>query len=163
MKNTFLVLIFSFFFFGCTNNINDSYKLYSFSENSKITLDDNEPNPFTKIESGENLVFKYYFQKEDNENISDDEYSESIIFEIDADLDHFSYTDEELSSINAYFNKSCFCPIDGSISIVKGTIQGTKIDNLTWEIKINITFTDSNKKITKVINASFLNTIRHRI
>ncbi len=156
MKYTLSILLFSCILFGCTSNTNDSRKEYSFTENSQITLDDNEPNPFTKIESGENLVFEYYFQKEDNEDIADDEYSESIIFEINPDLEDFSYTDNELSSINTYFDKSCFCLIEGSIPIAKGTIQGNKIDNHTWEIQINVAFTDYNENITKVISGSFL-------
>jgi len=156
MKNIVFILLFCFILFGCNNNNNDSRKEYSFTENSQITLDDNKPNPFTKIESGENLVFNYYFQKEDNENIADDEYSESIIFEIDPELEHFSYTDNELLSINAYFNKSCFCLINGSIPIIKGTIKGDKVDDLTWEVQINVSFTDYNENITKAISGSFL-------
>ncbi len=163
MKNTLLILFFSFILFGCTSNTNDSHKEYSFTENSRIALDNQEPHPFIKIESGENLVFKYYFQKEDNENISDDEYSEAIFFEIDSDVDHFSYTNEELASINTYFDKYCFCIREGSTPIIEGIIKGNKIENLSWDIEIDISFIDNNKKTSRKIKATFLSDTRHSI
>jgi len=156
MKNTLFVLVFSFILLSCNSNTNESSKEYSFTENSQLTLDAQEPHPFIKIVSGENLVFKYYFQKEDNENIADDEYSEAIFFEIDTDLEHFSYTDQDLTSINTYFNKYCFCIREGSTPITKGTIVGNKIDNSTWDIDLDITFINNNESTSRKISGLFI-------
>jgi hypothetical protein len=107
------------------------------------------------IESGENLVFEYRFDAYDNKQIADDEYSETVRFEIDSKLDKFSYSDDELLDIKAVFTQYCYCGFSLSESKndnPKGTISGEKISNNEWKIKINITFYGD---VEKVINGNF--------
>jgi hypothetical protein len=107
------------------------------------------------IESGENLVFEYRFDAYDEEQIADDEYSETIRFEIDSKLDKFSYSDDELLNIKAVFTPYCFCylPLTESKNVdPKGTISGEKTSNNEWKIKINITFYGDE---VKVIHGNF--------
>ena len=130
------------FLFGCQSDDesgNGDRFEYSFYENAQITL--SEFN-FSDVSPGNNLVFRYYFLADENPNISDDEYAERIIFEIPSDADEFSFTNAELSNINTYFDKFCFCFIEGSIPISEGTISGSKINATTWEVSIDVSFED---------------------
>jgi len=155
MKNYILTLLLIILLVGCNNKTNKSIEEFTFTENSKIILESEYEGTFSKIRSGEHLVFTYYFQKEEHPDISDDEYAESIIFEINPNLSTFSYADDELMSVNSYFDKYCFCVIEGSIQISKGTIKGVKIDDQTWNVEIDVTFTDNDIDVFKTINGSF--------
>lgn len=112
---------------------------YRFYENSSIRVGDFD---FAVIEDGTNLVFEYFFTADEEPNIADDEYSERIIFEISPELEAFSFSASELISANTYFDKYCFCLIEGSIPIAEGSISGMRIDSSTWDITIAITFED---------------------
>ncbi len=90
---------------------NEEYFLYNFSENKQLNIEtyDESYMKYGNIEEGSNLVFEYEYSAEDEVNVSDDEYSEFIRFEINPSLTEFNYQDSELSDIKAVFSKSCFC------------------------------------------------------
>ena len=54
------------------------------------------------IVNGDNFVFQYQYQSDDNKRIADDEYLERIYFEIHADSSSFSFSDAELINLNAF-------------------------------------------------------------
>ncbi len=104
-----------------TDDGNDDTSTYQFYEDAQVNL---SANGFTEIRDGVNLVFEYQFTAEDNPNIADDEFSERILFEIPENLNSFSFVDEELTTIQAYYDKYCFCLIEGSIPLTNGEITG---------------------------------------
>ena len=98
---------------------------------------------FGTVASGENLVFEYRFNAEDDAQIADDEYGETIRFEIDEDLNEFSYSNTELATMKLVFSRDCFCyfPMDVSKNVdPTGSISGQKISDKQWNIKIDVTF-----------------------
>lgn len=158
MKKTYLLLIFTLIVISCNeDDSNQDEYTYSYFDKSELTINSREDS-FMKygiIKSGENLVFEYRFDAYDEEQIADDEYSETIRFEIDSKLDKFSYSGDELLSIKPVFTPYCFCyfPQNESKNVdPKGTISGEKISNNKWKIKINITFYGDEEK---VINENF--------
>ena len=122
-----------------TNSDTGDRSEYRFFQDSSISIGEFD---FALIANGTNLVFEYYFIADDEPNIADDEYSERIIFEIPPNLNEFSFSASELSNANTFFDKYCFCVIEGSIPIEVGSISGIKIDDTTWEITIDIAFED---------------------
>lgn len=75
----------------------------------KIVTNQNTYMEWANKKVGENLVFEYVFSAADDEAITDDEYSETIRFEIPANLQEFSYQNEELTETKVTLTKSCFC------------------------------------------------------
>ncbi len=155
MKKT--ILLFTFLFFvSCNKNEEnlDTYS-YTFKKNStlKITSNDALYMKYGIVEKGENVVFEYRFDAHDDKEIADDEYSETIRFEIDANLNKFSYLNEELETSKVVFTKYCFCSFENDITKnvnPTGKISGKKTSKNQWEIDLDITFYgNENKKIKK--------------
>jgi hypothetical protein len=155
MKKNYLLLIMALIIISCNDNDSeqDEYN-YTFTENSDLKIFPYQADSYMKygvIESGENLVFEYRFDAYDEELIADDEYSEFIRFEIDSELESFSYSNEELINIDLVFTKACFCyfPMEESKDVSpKGMISGEKISNEKWKIKIDLFFYgDDNRTI----------------
>lgn len=141
---------------ACSNDDGGDVDTFKFYQNATISVNDAD---FAVIESGENLVFEYFFEAEENPQIADDEYAERIVFEVDADVEQFSFSDEELTTANTYFDKYCFCFIEGSIPIESGTISGRKFSSSTWQVSIDIRFTDFEEQ-TRTISGVFKRTTR---
>lgn len=130
---------------------------YSFTNSSKLKVTSLEGSylKLANIEIGNDLVFEYRFDADDEESIADDEYSETIKFQIDASLENFFYQNIELSATKITFTKYCFCyfPLEISKNINPfGTLEGTKISDTEWEIKMNIVFYGEDRR---VIDQSF--------
>jgi len=89
------------------------------------------------ISAGNNSVFKYYQAVDPIPMAVDDEYANTVIFEITpSEKDNFTYENADLAKINAYTMHSCFCPPDITApkALLKGKITGTKINSETWKI-----------------------------
>lgn len=153
MNKNYILLIFTLILISCNKDDSnqDSYT-YRYSDKSELTITSREDSyiKYGVTESGENLVFEYRFYAYDDEQIADDEYSETIRFEIDSKLDKFSYSDEQLLNIKAVFTPYCFCyfPLTESKNVdPTGTINGERISKNEWKIKINITFYGDEEKV----------------
>ena len=108
------------------------------------------------VVNGNNLVFQYQYVKNDSKRIADDEYTERIFFEINADVTEFLVSNEELVNINAIFYRACFCPAPAFRRITAGTISGIKEKDLTWKIEADLEIeTDGS-----VVNRSFSKTFK---
>ncbi len=134
---------------------------FQFFENSNLNIVPAENNipKFSTIESGENLVFEYRFESEDVLEIADDEFVEVIRFEIDSDLNTFSFADNELGDLKIIQRKICFCAFEESTDALIGSIKGNKISANEWDIQLNITFPSST--VEKVIDKVFIKAIKN--
>ena len=104
--------------------------------NSEIDL--SEYNNEATIVAGDKIVFKYRYSKDDDPMIMDDEYSEVITFEVDTTITDFIISGENLSRANAVYGNLCYCFNGGYFLISNGCIKGTKLNDLEWQIDINI-------------------------
>jgi|GEM_PF-6996235 len=156
-KFLFVVAVLSIM--GCDKEIDLDAYAYFFSQGSQIELEENDGFATAKVNDGENVVFTYSLQREEDPSVTDSSYRESIIFEIPENLDTFLYTDRELLDQNTYFDRSCFCPSEGSIPVEKGTISGTKIDELQWNVTISISFDNFGSPDKRQVDNTFINTI----
>jgi len=154
MKKNYLLLIIAIILISCSHdNSNGDEYTYTYTEKSDLTISTLEDSymKYGIVEEGENLVFEYRFDADDEEQIADDEYGETIRFEIDSELNEFSYSNTELSDIDLVFTKYCYCyfPMDESKDIEPtGMISGQKISSDKWRIKIDLTFYgDENRTI----------------
>lgn len=148
MKTTYLFIMALLLFTSCSEDDvvdvsenddiegNEEFKFYESRSIRSMGVD------FATIEDGGNLVFEYFLIADENPSIADDEYSERIIFEILPDTEEFSFSDDDLINSSAFFDKYCFCLIEGSIPITEGVISGTKLSNTEWQISIDISFED---------------------
>jgi hypothetical protein len=104
----------------------------------------------SNIQPGGDFVFEYRYVYDDNEIIADDEYSETIRFQIDPNLESFDYTDAEMNSTNITFSKICYCyfPYESARNVApKGTMEGTKISETEWRIKMNVVFYGEDRRV----------------
>ena len=146
MKKILFTLLIITTIIACSDNdaTQNEYN-YTFTDQSSLTITSLEDSymKYGSVESGENLVFEYNYIFDDNEQIADDEYSETIRFELNPELDNFNYTNEELLDINLVLSKYCYCyfPLDETKNITPiGTISGEKTSENTWLIKFDLTF-----------------------
>lgn len=151
MKKYLLLLFLSFILSCSTNNDEGIYK-YEFFKNSELSISQIEGSymKYGTISTGDNLVFKYTFIKDDEKQIADDEYAEFILFEVDSNLDSFLIEGTDLESSKAILTKSCFCYFpdgdDEKNVAPSGSISGEKIANNKWRINLDVSFySDENR------------------
>lgn len=129
---------------ACSKKGEASYA-YRFYEDKELLIesDTNGYMQYASLQDGQNRVFEYQYTAQDEEYISDDEYSEFIRFEIDPALSSFTYQDSGLISINAVFTKVCFCgfPYEKEKDLApSGSISGERISESQWDIDMDLTF-----------------------
>ena len=145
------ILVFTSLILVSCSEENNEYYSYNFVENSTLNIEtyDESYMKYGNIEEGTNLVFEYEYSAEEKANISDDEYSEFIRFEINPQLTEFNYKNEELAEIKTVFSKSCFCGFEYDVEkdvAPSGTISGERISDTEWKILIDVVFYgDENK------------------
>ncbi|PQJ79090.1 hypothetical protein [Polaribacter porphyrae] len=159
MKNkitplSFLAII---FFLSCSSVFEENeITSFSFFKNSKIqeeveVIDQKGKYIITKITDGNNLVFEFKKVYETDINILDSGSIESVIFEIEPQINNFSINDSSLKTINAFYKLKCgTCDDKGSIPIILGNITGIKNNSDSWyvDIDVNVEFEfDSLKNI----------------
>ncbi|NJB37779.1 hypothetical protein [Croceivirga sp. JEA036] len=142
MKSTIFSIICCMLVLSCSKSDDedqDTTKSYSYTENARLQIPDAETDFFVvTVGQGSNLMFTYELVKKADPNLADSGYSESILFELDAALNEFSYSDEDLQQLNMYYRQICFCVNTESIAITSGTIQGQRVNQDTWEIQLNV-------------------------
>ncbi len=142
MKSTIFSILLCMLVFSCSKSDDedqDTTKSYSYTENARLKIPDAETDFFVvTVDQGTNLVFNYQLVKEADPNLADSGYSESILFEVDAAVNEFSYSDEDLQQLNMYYRQICFCVNVESMVVTSGTIQGKRINQDTWQIKLAI-------------------------
>lgn len=118
---------------------------FNFYQNSQLEIVANEGTyqKWANRKEGNKLVFEYEFTADDEPMIADDEYSETIRFEIEKNTEQFILTGTNLTTSKATLTKYCFCyfPIEPGKDVKPtGEIKGTKISDNQWEITIAVLF-----------------------
>lgn len=118
---------------------------YNLLVDKKISVPPGPPSQVS-IENGDKLVFNYTHTYRDCKNISDDEGSEILVFEISKTDNSFDVSGAALSTINCYSQASCFCGNINAIAITGGRIKGTKVAENRWMIDANVTNAVTNRQ-----------------
>ncbi|WGK64991.1 hypothetical protein [Croceiramulus getboli] len=143
MRAILSFLVLSLFLCSCSNDDDASdqqridYNLYT---NAALNIPAEDADFFlvTIAETGDQLVFEYVLDIPSDPDIADSGFRESILFEIDASTTTFEVSDEDLLTINPYYRQSCFCETVESVLIQSGTISGTRSDQNSWQIDIDV-------------------------
>ena len=130
MKNIYWILFLPLLS-GCFDNKNPSAEETTYYENARIDID------FPYIFSGDSVVFKRFYKKEDKEEIADDEYAEDFIFQIPSGISEFNYSGEQLIDLKLTFKQYCFCMPSEGITIESGTISGMRVGD-QWNIAADV-------------------------
>ena len=171
MKNIILYLFIVIFIVSCNNNDdttvidyedffpeeipdNDQYQL-KFYKNSEVESTTNGSYTNAQIVSGNNLVFEYKYVFEDDPILSDDEYTEIILFEVNPDVNEFFISDEELLNANSMLGTICFCAPSGFFNISDGWIKGKKLNENEWQIDLSVSYDFEYREYTKMISEIF--------
>lgn len=92
-----------------------------------------------QYEAGKNMVFKYMYRAQEQPMIADDEYFESLEFEIaPPKFNTFIIRSDDFEKHKVIFNRSCFCPDAGPRQLHSGTISGKRNPGGTWTISMNV-------------------------
>jgi hypothetical protein len=154
MKKIASLSVVLLFLYGCSQVV-ASKATHSFTENSKVTIVNDHGDSYPIIEQGNSTAFEYIYTSAQDENVSDDGYTEIIVFDIDPSLTSFSYEGDLLQDIHAHFYRGCFCPNTGSVPVSEGFIRGEKLNDQEWQISMDITFSFGNERQTRTVNAVF--------
>ncbi len=101
----------------------------------------------SEIASGDYTVFEYQFTHDDDPLIADDEYTETISFQIPSDITSFSYNTSQLEALDLVLTKYCYCLFDDREYIAPtGTIKGTKVGTNLWYIEMDVVFYGENTR-----------------
>ncbi len=150
-------IVFCLLISACENVFNEGYttsRSYFFQKDRQIAVDTSqqvvaEDSTQTllhaRIEAGDKLVFIYKFTKNAPPNIADGDFSESIRFAIPTGSNSFDFEDSELTTIPAFYDRGCFCPIIGSLKITKGYLRGEQLSEHHWVINASL---ETSSKIT---------------
>ncbi len=92
--------------------------------------------------AGQNTVFSYYKSVDEIEIITDDEYSDLVLFEIEQGLEEFLITGEALKNANPILNRFCFCSYF-KYEIHEGYIKGNLNTDNSYTIEFSLTFKSS--------------------
>ena len=166
--NAFIICILTFF--GCgspmkslvtedciTNNSDFAPIKTSGSDNYTLAVHDNATlflfqdgeQIVPQIENGKKLVFEYRYTKSVNPLMKDAGYNESILFEIDPEVNKFLLNGALLEKAKAMYGNLCFCPDAGYHPIKEGCIRGKKTGKDEWQVDINIKAYGTDREFTK--------------
>jgi len=91
--------------------------------------------------TGVETVFIYEMNSEDNDRLADDEYKESLIFQICNSLNEFTYLNEDVGTVDLNFQNRCFGSCTGDFTAINnGMIRGIQLNERTWEIAFEFTY-----------------------
>ncbi len=91
------------------------------------------------VEPGTDLVFEYFHANDECKSVTDDEFAESVLFQIPAGTASFLYCDSDLQQINCIYEVFSFFIGEPYYPVVKGCIQGNQLNEHTWHIEMDVT------------------------
>ncbi|MFK7948955.1 MAG: hypothetical protein AB8G11_15280 [Saprospiraceae bacterium] len=133
----------------CLDNYECTYKVFAQSE---IDIDVSQG-----FGSGDKNVFQMVTQTEGDPMIADDEYTNSLVFELDESQNSFSVDGSALSDMNVHFKRSCFCSEVEFKPIAVGCLQGEQQTDGSWFVQGNLTVSYSWGDFDVKVDAQFIN------
>ena len=129
---------------------------FKFYRNTSLQITEEEHYRSLRFAEGANLVFECRYTYEDNPDVADDEYSETIFFEVNPEVSQFTISDSELKDSKAMFGISCYCFDRSYYHIENGTIKGVKTGENEWEIAIEVAESTPKRDFTRKISGKFI-------
>lgn len=134
---------------NCRDNYDCMYRVFTQSE-----VDIEEEKGF---KSGDKNVFLMETETEGEPNIADDEFKNTLVFELDESQNSFSVDGNALSDMNVYFKRTCFCTEVEFKPVATGCLQGEKQTDGTWFVQGNLTISYSWGDFEVKVDAQFVN------
>jgi hypothetical protein len=104
-------------------------------------------------DSAPTILFEYTYTASQNNEISDDELTEMICFNIVPDRSgKFLLTGNDLKAAQGYFYRGCFCSNRGTHRMVSGNIRGVKMSHTQWYINANVMVKEKNGDNEQLVN-----------
>lgn len=94
---------------------------------------------YTVVDNGDDFVFLHSDRWGRSDEVADNEYYASIRFPVAKGQTSFSYTDAQLWEHRCYYSGTNAGIGYGQERLDNGTISGTRNDDGTWEITIDVT------------------------
>jgi hypothetical protein len=121
---------------GCDADLYD-YKVLS---NSKIDTQVVYNSSYTvvmyHITRGDSLVFQYQHTKDLCKPAPPSaSYTEYVVFELPANASSFSISNNEFKNVNAWYRRTCFCPVTTDRAIEQGSLEGHKLSGGSWHVQ----------------------------
>jgi hypothetical protein len=117
---------------------------YTFTAGKTIQLlgNEKERSLYPEVKQGNMVVFNYTKRSAENPDITDDEQTESVLFEVAPSWNSFVFR-KKLPMSKATYNLGCFCVERGYFNITGGYIKGKKLVNGNYLIEADATITFS--------------------
>jgi len=112
---------------------------FNYSDNSQIQIEVESFGRLGQVVEGENLVFKYLYQYDDQPSIADDELTTELVFEIPGDKNNFTISEEDFVNNKVLYRMICFC---GNVSHEFpscGSITGIRLSPNSWRVNASLT------------------------
>ena len=130
---------------GTNDDFTKSFS-YTVKDNKQLTVDtlQQQLGDSTRtllqlsIEDGNNRLFTYHRQVKAPKNVSDGGFSAFLYFQLPPDKKQFFYQDDELTQINTYYRRGCFCRRLGALPVHEGSIRGEQISGPIWKVKVSV-------------------------
>lgn len=120
--------------------VKPAFKRFVFEPNQQIVLKPYDSLYFDiAYERGDFWVFKFDFRAKDVIAIADDEFSESIEFQIKPILgNQFVLNEADFANAKVIYARSCYCADSGPRLVQTGTITGKKVGRNKWLLVIEL-------------------------
>jgi hypothetical protein len=141
MLRIFYTLFICFLFFSCKKSAPsdctpDQYS-YEFYPSSKIDTITTDMRLFFSIKPGNDLVFSFTHDGPACKSITDEEYSDKLVFLAPAASNSFFYENSQLTNAMCLFIKIAFWA-NGAYKVNSGFVKGTRISATKWDVEINV-------------------------
>ncbi len=135
------------FFFGCFGQlllaqeltIKPASTISYWKQKKTIKLQEKQGQlqPY-QVLKGNNWVFQYTYNAADLPEIADDEFAETVVFELTPTSKNKIKQKISKTKHAFIYLKSCYCKDAGPIEIKKGTIKGYKLNPNTWHFELTL-------------------------
>jgi hypothetical protein len=135
---------------------------YEILENKMVVEDANDTKAFYQpekygfcITDGSMNVFIYSYERAHDAQICDDEYHETIIFQINPNLETFHFEDEAIQETKCLWVITYFGFDAGCYKVNKGRIDGKRTEPDKYEVDASISIRAKNRTYKKVFKETF--------
>jgi hypothetical protein len=92
------------------------------------------------IKTGNWLVFDYQFIRDPDSSHADDEYLQTLMFQVQNSSSEFSYSEKQFTDNKAIVGTIYYGIGAGYFPVRSGSIQGKKITQKNWFVNADVTF-----------------------